>query len=113
MLINPVDLKTILNNIQAVIPSYLSLPNDLNTSIRSFYEFLEIHSFNYNETLINSLIVPLVDSTFHLQLCCIPTMPMVNTVLCKKFNIELKTTYLAITDEEKYFTLPIDIDIMK
>ena len=61
MLIDPIDLKTILTNIQAVIPSYLSLLNDPNPNIRSFYEFQEIHPLIYNETLIISLIVPLVD----------------------------------------------------
>ena len=30
--INPIDPNTILTNIQAVIPSYLSLPNDPNTN---------------------------------------------------------------------------------
>ena len=90
MLINPIDLKTILTYIQAVIPSYLSIPNDRNTNIWSFYEFLEIHPLIYNETLIISLIVPLVDSTFHLQLYHICTIPMVNMVLCKTFKVELK-----------------------
>ena len=37
-LIDAIDLKTILTNIQAVIPSYLSLPNDPNTNIWSFYK---------------------------------------------------------------------------
>ena len=38
---------------------------------------------------------------------------MVNTALLKTFKIELKNTYLAITNDEKYFTHPIDMDIMK
>ena len=86
MLINHTDLKTILTNIQAVIPSYLSLPNDPNTIILSFYEFLKIHPLLYNETLIISVIVPLLDSTFHVQLYCIHTIPMVNTAQHKTFK---------------------------
>ena len=43
MLVSPIDLKTILTNIQAVFPSCLSLPNDPNTNIWYFYEFLETH----------------------------------------------------------------------
>ena len=70
MLIDLIDPKTILINTQAVIPSYLSLPNDSNTNIWSFYKVLEIHSLIYNETLIISLVVSFVDSTFHLQLYC-------------------------------------------
>ena len=38
---------------------------------------------------------------------------MVNTALNKTFKIELKTTYFAINNDKKYFTYPIDIDIMK
>ena len=89
MLISPVDLKTILNNNQALILSYLSIPNDPNTNIWSC-EFLEIHPLIYNESLIISLIVPLVDSTFHLQLYHMHTILMVNKVLCKTFKIGLK-----------------------
>ena len=110
---DPVDLMTILNNVQTVIPSHLSLPNKPYTNIWSFYEFLKIHPFVYNDTTIISLIVPLVVNTFHLQLYCIHTVPMVNTALCKTFQTNLKNTYLAITDDEKYFTQPIDLDIMK
>ena len=47
MHINPIDLKTILSYIQAVIPSYLSLPNDPNITIWSC-KFLEIHPLIYN-----------------------------------------------------------------
>ena len=111
MLIDLIDLKTILTIVQAVIPSYPSLPNDPNTIIWSLYKFLEIHPLIFHETLIISLIVPQVDSTFYIQLYCIHTIPMVKMSLCKTFKIELKTTYLAITDDEKYFTHPIDIDI--
>ena len=38
---------------------------------------------------------------------------MVSTALCNTLQIDLKNTYLAITDEEKYFTQPVDLDIMK
>ena len=38
---------------------------------------------------------------------------MVNMALCKTLKIELQTTYLAKTDDEKYFTHPIGMDIMK
>ena len=113
MHIDPIGLKTILTNIQTVIPSYLSLPNDRNTNIWSFYKFLEIHPLIYSDTLIISLIVPLVDSTFHLQLYHIHTIAVVNTVLGKTFKIEQRNTYLDITDDENYFTHPIDMDIMK
>ena len=99
-LTDAIDLETIPTNIQAVIPSYLSLPNDLNTNIWSFYKCLEIYPLIYNEILIISLIVPLVDSTFHVQLYCIHIIPMVNKALCKTLKIELKTTYLAITDDK-------------
>ena len=101
------------SNIQAVISSCLSLPNYPNTNIWSLYEFLEIQPLNYNETLIISFTVPLVDSTFHIQSYCIHTIPMVNKALCKTFKTELKITYLVITDNEKYYTHPIDMDIMK
>ena len=38
---------------------------------------------------------------------------MVNMALHETFKIELKTSYLAITDDEKFFTHSIDMDIMK
>ena len=113
MLIDPIDLKTILTNIQPVTPSYLSLPIDPGNSIWSFYEFLEIHSLIFNTTLIISLIFSIVDSTFHLQLHHIQTIPMVNMTVHKTFNIELKINYLAMTNDKKYFIYPIDMDIMK
>ena len=43
MLIDPIDLKTIHTNIQAVLLLYFSLPNEPNTNIWFFYTFLEIH----------------------------------------------------------------------
>ena len=67
----------------------------------------------YNNSLIISLVVPLVDNTFHLQLYHIHTVPMVNTAIHKTFQIDLQNSYLAITDDKKYFTHPIDINIMK
>ena len=54
MLIDTINLKTVLTSVQAVIPPYLSLPNNLNANIWSFYKFLEIHSLIYNETFIIS-----------------------------------------------------------
>ena len=102
ILMNPIDLKTILTNIQAVIPSYLSFP----TKIWPLYEFLEINPLIYNETLIILLIVPLVDSTFYLKLNHIHTIPMVKTGICKTFKIELKKLIWPITNDKKYFTHP-------
>ena len=113
MFIYPIDLKTILTNTEAVIPPCLSLPNEPNINIWSFYKFLEIHPLIYNETLTISLIVLLVDSIFHIQLYCIHTMLLVNRAPCKTFKIEIKTTSLAIIDDEKYFTHSMDMDITK
>ena len=36
---------------------------------------------------------------------------MVKIALHKTFQFNLKNTYLAITDEEKYFIHPIDLDM--
>ena len=46
-LIDPTDLKIILNNIQTVVPSYLSLPSDPSTNTWSFYKFLKIQPLVY------------------------------------------------------------------
>ena len=100
MLIDPIDLKTILNNIQAVIPSYLSLPNDPNTNIWSFYKFLVTHPLMYNETLIISLIVHLVSSTFPLQLYPIHAIPMVSTERGKTLKMELKHITALIVSQK-------------
>ena len=110
---DPIDLMTILNNIQTVLPSYLSLPRYPNTNIWSFYKFLKIHPLVYNNTLFISLIGPLLENTFHLQLDCMHTVTMFNTALFKIFQINLQNTYFAITNDEKYFTCPIDLDILK
>ena len=88
--INHVDLKSILNNIQTIIPSYLSFTKDPSTNIWSFYQFIKMHPLVFNDTLVISLIVPLVDNTFHLQLYCTHTVPMVNTTLHKTSQINLK-----------------------
>ena len=40
-------------------------------------------------------------------------IPMVSMALYKTFKTALRTTYLAITDNKKDFTHPIDMDIMK
>ena len=44
-LIDPVDLKTILKNIQAAIPLYLHLPSDPNTDIWPFTNSLRCTHF--------------------------------------------------------------------
>ena len=68
-LIHPVDLRRILHNIWIVIPKYLSLLNNPNPNIWSFWGFLKVHPLIFNVTLIISIVVPLVDNTFPLQLC--------------------------------------------
>ena len=78
----------------------------------------------YNETLIISLIVPLVYDTFNLYVYHIHTIPMVNTALCKAFKIEQKILILPYLMMKKYhrihiywagiiYTHSIDMDIMK
>ena len=37
---DPVDLKTMLNNMQNVIPKYFSLSSDPNSNIMSLFDFL-------------------------------------------------------------------------
>ena len=70
-----------------------------------------------NDTLITFLItslgVPLVDNTFHLQLHQIHSIPMINTLLHKTLTMQIKSPYLAITDDKQYCTGLVDMDIMK
>ena len=42
-LVNPVDIRTVLGNIQKVIPKYITLPNEANPNIWSFYSFLKVN----------------------------------------------------------------------
>ena len=79
MLIHPLDLRAILLNIQKIITSSLSLPINPDTNIWTFYKFLKIHPLVFSDTLIIFIIVPLIDNTFHIQIYCIHTVPMVNT----------------------------------
>ena len=69
-----------------------------------------IHIFNH--TLVISIVVPLVDSTFHLQLYQLPSDQMVNTMLQKTIQIQLLNTYSDIANEQ-YYAWPTDLDIMK
>ena len=74
---------------------------------------MNIHPLTINDMLITSLVVSLADNTFHIQLSQIHRVPSVNTMLCKTLTIEIMNPYLAITDNEQYYTRPVDMDIMK
>ena len=75
------------------IPKYLSLPSDPDVNIWSFYDFLEVHLLIFNATLIISIIVPLVDNTFDVQLYEIHGVPAVNTNLSRSLHIHLINLY--------------------
>ena len=91
----------------------MSLLRDPNTDIWAFYEFLKIQSLAYNDTMIMSLIVSLVDITFNIQFYYIHIVPMLNTAWYKTQQIELKGFYLAITDSENFYTQTQEMDKMK
>ena len=88
----------------------IPIPINPNSNIWSFYKFLKIHPLVYNDTLIVTLIVLLVDNTFHIQICHIHIVPTINTTLCKTFQTDIMNTSLVKKHDEKYFTHPIDID---
>ena len=48
-----------------------------------------------------SLIVPLGDNSFHMQIYHSHTVPIVKTALCNTLNIDLKNSYSAIRNDEK------------
>ena len=66
-----------------------------------------------NDTLIISIILFLIDNTFNLQLHQVHNIPVVNTMLHKTLTIEIANHYLVITDDEQYYSCPIDTDITK
>ena len=67
----------------------------------------------FDDTVIVSIVVPLVDSTLHLQLYQVHSGPVVSTMLFKIPNVHLQNPFLAITDGEQYYTHPVEKDIMK
>ena len=98
-LINPVELKAILKSIQKIIAKYLSLLNNLNTDIWSFYDFLKAHPLIINDTLMICLIVPLLDNTFHLKLHQVHSIQIVHTMLYKTLTIEIANPLSIIDDK--------------
>ena len=112
-LTDPIGLKSIINNIQKVMPQYLSLSSDPNANSWSFYVFLKVHPFIFNHTLIISLVVPLVGNTFHLQLYQIHSIPIVHTMFHNTLTIQSTNPYLAITNDKQYYACPIDMVIIK
>ena len=96
-------------------PLYFSLHSNPNTNIWSFYIFLKVHPIIFNDASIISLLVPLVDNTYHLQLYQVHSIPKTTIIL-------LRLQYLNYTKDkclsnckrwQKYYTNWIDIDIMK
>ena len=82
----------------------------LQSTIIQFYNFVPSIIFNY--TLIISITVPLIDNTFHLQLYQ-STVSSGNTKLHEILITHLMITYLTITNDEQYYTCPVDMDIMR
>ena len=58
-------------------------------------------------------VFPLLDNRLHSQLYQICSVPMINTMLHKTVTIQLTNPYLAICDDEQFYTCPVDVDIMK
>ena len=57
--IYPIELRTILNSIQNIIPKYLNFQSGPNINNSSFSDFLNVHQLIFNDTLIISIVVSL------------------------------------------------------
>ena len=60
-----------------------------------------------------SIVVLLVENTFHLQLYKVYHVPTVNTMLPNTLTMQLTNPSLVITDDKQHYTCSVDMDIMK
>ena len=79
-LIKPVDLKNILNSVQKVIPQQLGLSQNPSTSIGLSMTSCQSTQWVFNDTLVISILAPLVDTTFHIHLYEVHRFLMVSTM---------------------------------
>ena len=82
-----IDLETILKHIHKVLPNYLSIPSVPDSNIWYFYDFLKICPIIFNNTLEISIIMSIVDNTFHMQLYQLHIGPVVNNMLNQTIQI--------------------------
>ena len=77
ILIDPVYERTILNDLQNIIPKYLNLPRNSNSNPWTFNNLLKIYPLIINDTLITFSVVSPIDNTFYLLLYQLHGIPIV------------------------------------
>ena len=110
---DPTDLTTILNNINNKFTSYLSLSSSPKSNIWHFNELLKAHPILFNEILVISIIIPNINTTFHMYPYHLHNVQMFNIMLQKTIQIQLANPYLAMISDEQYHVCPTEIDTTK
>ena len=80
-LVDPMNIKNVISDIQKVLPKYLSSPSNPESNVWPFYEFVKFHPVIFNGTLMFFTAVPLADNTFLLQLYCLHSVSVISTML--------------------------------
>ena len=93
-LISPIDLIAILKGVSLVIVKCLNLPSNPELNIWPYYDFLIIELIIYQNTLVISLIILVINNIFLLQLFLLQMHHIVpvHRILNKHSNISVTTT---------------------
>ena len=113
-LIPPADLQDILLNVKNKLKANpkLTLPASEKADIWSYYQFMKINAFVYQDMLIAILILPLIDRDLEFDLFKPHSLPLLHPELKKIFTCQINNPYLPIRSDGNYLTIPVHDNIL-
>ena len=109
-LIHPSHLQYLLYNIKDQLRSHprLALPVNIDSDIRTYYEFLKIQAFISMDTLFVIWTIPLVNESLTFCLYRICNLPLLHPMLLETFQWKMEQRNFAIRSNLHYISFPDD-----
>ena len=94
-------------------PTRLSLPEDSHSNIWHYYRFLTVNLVSHGGKLVLMIRILLIDLDSGISLYKIYNLPIINHHIGKLLQYQLQGTNLAITKDNKYATIPLDMEFIR
>ena len=113
-LISPVDLRDILLAAQEDIRSHprLALPSDPTESLWAYYSYLKVVPVVIEDYLVVVLQIPLVDISTTFDVYRVYSLPALHPELQISYTYQLESKYLVVSNDQQFFMLPDEMDVM-
>lgn len=115
-LLDPEQLREVLlevqTNLEDTKKTRLSLPQDPQDDVWSYYKFLRIIPTVVYGSLIVTLEIPLADVSTHLNLYRAREFPLIHPQLKMQFTYDVEPEFIALDDQEEYYMLPPPSEVM-